>query len=96
VSQPGLTLEELLGFVEKAACGDRRLLVQLFRTLQQLAHHPTAPLAERQVGAILSLVLMGERSPDLSSLPTDMADEIRTLLARLEAPSSLVQTSGGP
>jgi hypothetical protein len=94
VSQPGLTLEELLGYVEKAACGDRRLLVQLFRTLQQLAHHPTAPPAERQVGAILSLVLMGERSPDLSSLPPDMAEEIRTLLVRLESTSSPVQTSG--
>jgi hypothetical protein len=42
-----LTLEQLLVFVERAARGDRRLLVSLFRQFQQLARLPQAPPEER-------------------------------------------------
>jgi hypothetical protein len=81
--QTGLSLEQLLGYVEQAVCGDRRLLVSLFRELQRLAHHPTAPPEERRLGEMLSLVLMGERQPDLSGLPQDMVDEITPWLEHL-------------
>jgi hypothetical protein len=80
---PGLPLDQLLGYVEQAVHGDRRLLVGLFRQLQVLAHHPTAPPEERRLGEVLSLVLMGDRSPDLSGLPEDMAEEIRVWVERL-------------
>lgn len=80
-----MTLEQLLVFVEQAVRGDRRLLVQLFRTMQQLAQHPSAPAEERALGEILSRVLMGERQPDLSPLPADMAQEVQDMLERLRA-----------
>jgi hypothetical protein len=80
----GVSLETLLEYVERAVRGDRRLLVQLFRTFQQLAGLPDAPPEERALGATLSLVLMGEREPDLSALPCDMAGEVRGLLVRLQ------------
>ena len=50
--------------------------MSLFREMQRLAHHPTAPPEERRLGEVLSLVLMGDRQPDLSGLPEDMVDEI--------------------
>lgn len=78
-----LTLEQLLAYVEQAVCGDRKLLVQLFRTFQQLAHHPSAPPEERLLGEILSSILMGERDPNPDLLPPDMANEVRDLLVRL-------------
>ena len=83
MAEPGVTLEQLLLFVERAVRGDRNLLVALFRTLQQLAHHPTAPPEERVLGEILSQVLMGETNPDLSALPPGMREEVSALLARI-------------
>lgn len=83
-SQP-ITLEQLLLYVERAACGDRQLLVQLFRQLQRLAHLPSAPPEDRLLGEILGRVLMGDRSPDLSALPQELAGEVQAMLDRLEA-----------
>ena len=82
----GLPLETLLEYVQRAVNGDRRLLVQLFREMQRLAHHPTAPPEERALGEVLSLVLMGERRPDLSALPVDMALEIEQMLDAEKSP----------
>ena len=36
VSNPGVTLKELLDLTERAVNGERQLLVQLFRELQRL------------------------------------------------------------
>jgi len=83
MDQPGLGLDQLLGYVECAVQGDRRLLVALFRQMQRLAHHPTAPPEERRLGEILSLVLMGDRQPDLRGLPQDMVDELTSWLEHL-------------
>lgn len=83
MTQQGISLEQLLVYVERAVQQDRRLLVQLFRELQQLAHHPSVPPEEQAVGEVLSRVLMGDRSPDLSHLPPDMAGEVQQMLDRL-------------
>ncbi len=85
MDSPGLPLDQLLGYVEQAVRGDRRLLVGLFRQFQRLAHHPSAPPEERRLGEVLSRVLMGDRSPDLSGLPDDMTEEISLWLAHLRA-----------
>jgi hypothetical protein len=84
VSSQPLTLEKLLGLVEHSVRGDRRLLVQLFRTLQQLARLPSAPPDEQALGEVLSRVLMGDRQPDLTSLPPDVAEEVQAMLDRLK------------
>jgi hypothetical protein len=81
--EPGVPLDQLLGYVERAVRGDRRLLVQLFRQMQRLAHLPSAPPEERRLGEILSLILMGERKPLLDDLPPEMAEEIREMLKRI-------------
>lgn len=79
----GITLETLWTYVEQAVRGDRKLRAQLFRTMQRLANHPSAPCEERALGAVISQVLMGDRDPDLSSLPGEIAEEVRLLLQRL-------------
>lgn len=89
----GVSLEQLLELVERAAGGDRRLLVQLFRVMQQLAHNPSATPEDRELGRLLSLVLMGDRSPDLSALPPDIAAEVSGLIARLKGSASSLQPS---
>jgi hypothetical protein len=82
--QAGAPLDQLLAYIERAVRGDRRLRVQLFREMQRLAHHPSAPLEERCLGEVLSRVLMGDRQPDLSGLPEDMAVEVQTTLDKLK------------
>ena len=82
-ASPGVPLDILLGYVERAVRGDRLLLVQLFRELQRLAHLKGAPPEERCLGEVLSLVLMGDRCPDLSGLPAEAAKEIQSMLGRL-------------
>lgn len=81
--ETGVPLDQLLGYVERAVRGDRRLLVQLFRQMQRLAHLPAAPPVERRLGEILSMILMGERKPLLDDLPPDMAEEIQEMLRRI-------------
>jgi hypothetical protein len=75
-----MTLEELLAYTGRAVGGDRRLLAQLFRQMQRLANLPDAPPEERALGEVMSRILIGEREPDLSALPDDMAGEIRQWL----------------
>lgn len=79
-----LTLEQLLVYVEQAVRGDRRLLVQLFRELQRLARHPTAPPEEKALAELLCRVLMGDERPDVSHLPESMQQDLRALFARLQ------------
>jgi hypothetical protein len=82
-NETGLPLNQLLVYVERAVRGDRRLRVGLFRECQRLSRLEAAPPEERRLGETLSRILMGDRSPDLITLPDEMADEIRDLLARL-------------
>jgi hypothetical protein len=79
-----MTLAQLLVYVERAVGGDRRLLVQLQRTFQQMSSHPQVPPQERRLGQVLSQVLMGDRDPDLTGLPEDAARELSRMLERLK------------
>jgi hypothetical protein len=81
-----LTLDQLLSYARRALGGDRRLLAQLFRQMQRLANLPEAPPEERALGEVMSRILIGERQPDLSALPDDMAGEIRQWLHGIEPP----------
>lgn len=81
----GIRLDTLLGYVERAVRGGRALRVGLFRTLQRLARHPTAPDLDKRLGQILSQILMGDRCPDLNGLPPEIRAELEALLARLSS-----------
>lgn len=83
ISMDGAPLDQILSLVERAVQGDRRLLVQLHRVFQRLACLQEAPAEERRLGEILARLLIGDRQPDLTGLPKDMAEEIRALLRRI-------------
>jgi hypothetical protein len=78
----GVTLPQLLEFVERAAKGDKELGGQLFTAFQQMsrADEPTSSA----LGNVLLRVLVGEREPDLSKLPDEVASAVRGLLGRLK------------
>lgn len=78
-----MTLDQLLVYVERAVRGDRKLLVQLQRTFQQMSSHPQVPLEERRLGEVLSQVLMGDHDLDLTGLPEDATRELSQMLERL-------------
>jgi len=81
--QQGISLQQVLVYVEQALTGDRRLLVQLFHQFQQMAKQPGVPSAESQLGEVLCSILIGEREPDLDKLDPKAAQEIQDLLSRL-------------
>ena len=81
--QQGVSLQQVLVYVEQALTGDRRLLVQLFHQFQQMAKQPGVPVAERRLAEVLCSILMGEREPDLAKLEPEAAQEIQELLSRL-------------
>lgn len=84
MAQTGVSLEDLLVYVEQAVRGDRRLLKQLFRQFEILACLPSAPPEEQKLGRALGRILIGDRHPDLNGLPEDMVVEIQALLLRLK------------
>lgn len=79
----GVSLQQVLVYVERALTSDRRLLVQLYHQFQQMAKQPGIPVAEHQLGEVLCSILIGEREPDLDKLHPEAAQEIRELLTRL-------------
>lgn len=81
--QQGVSLQQVLVYIEQALTGDRRLLVQLFHQFQQMANQPGVPVAESQLGEVLCSILIGEREPDLEKLDPEAAQEIMEMLARL-------------
>jgi hypothetical protein len=82
--EDGLTLDELLGLVEKAACGDQRLGKQLFPLLEQLERDVTLQPGVRALAKALVSILAGERTPDLSDLSDGGAYAVRSMVKRLE------------
>ena len=79
--QQGVTLEQLLGLVARALSGDHALGAQLFPAVQHMAADPAAPPALRALGRVLQRLLAGDRSPDLSALPPELAAAVRAMLA---------------
>lgn len=79
----GLTLEQLLAFVEQAARGDQDLGLQLFQLLQQLLSDPQQPQELRALAGVLQRILIGDRNPVLDDLPGELASAVRGLVGRL-------------
>ena len=80
--QGDITLPQLLELVERAAGGDQELGGQLFGAFQQMAQDENPEMSE--LGNVLLRVLVGEREPNLDSLPDEVASAVRGLLGRLK------------
>jgi tetratricopeptide (TPR) repeat protein len=79
----GVTLSQLLELVERAAAGgDKELGGQLFTAFQQMSRAEDS--TSSALGNVLLRVLVGEREPDLSKLPDEVASAVRGLLSRLK------------
>jgi tetratricopeptide (TPR) repeat protein len=78
----GVTLPQFLELVERAAGGDKELGGQLFTALQQMARADDPGISA--LGNVLLRVLIGERSPDLSGLPDEVASMVRGMLGRIK------------
>jgi len=83
--EAGLTLPQLIDLIEQALRGDAQLGERLHTAMQEMATQGDDP-GVRALGAVLRKVLEGEREPDLSELPAEMASAVRGLLGRLRQP----------
>ncbi|MEW6031068.1 MAG: tetratricopeptide repeat protein [Chloroflexota bacterium] len=77
----GITLPQLLELVERAAGGDKALGGQLFTAFQQMSRAEDPSTSA--LGKALGLIVLGEKNPDLSSLPDELASAVRGMLGRL-------------
>jgi hypothetical protein len=57
------------------------LAEQLHALTRSLAADNDMPAEFRALGRVLSAVLSGERDPDLSALPTELAQAVRAMIA---------------
>ncbi len=80
-----MTLDDLLTLVATACRPEAPpgLGEQLHAATRTMAADPDAPAELRALGRVLNHVLSGERDPDLSALPPEVADRVRGMLATL-------------
>lgn len=83
--QQGVTLEQLFDLVGSACRPDAQpgLSAALFGLTQQLSSDTNVPPEIRALGKVLTLILTGDRSPNLAGLPEELAEPVRKLLASL-------------
>jgi hypothetical protein len=83
--QQGITLDQLLNMVAQACRPEAEpgLAAQLHGLTRQMAGDANAPTKLQALGRVLNQILSGERQPDLSALPPELAQGVESLLARL-------------
>jgi len=81
-----MTLDDLLGRIAQACTPSAPpgLGEQLFGLTRSMSTDPDAPPEVHALGRALNAVLSGERAPDLSALPPELAEGVRRMLATLE------------
>jgi hypothetical protein len=81
-----VSLEDFLQMVVRACRPDAPpgLDEQLYKATRGMATQPNAPTGVRELGRVLNQVLAGERNPDLSALPPQLADKVRGVLDALK------------
>lgn len=77
-----MTLDDLLNLVATAIGPDAPagLGQQLFAATQAMAREANAPAEVRALGRALNHILSGDREPDLSALPPEVAAKVRGIL----------------
>ena len=78
-------LDDFLAMVVQACRPDAPpgLGEQLYNATRGMATQPNAPSGIRELGRVLNEILSGERNPDLSALPPQLADQVRGVLDAL-------------
>jgi hypothetical protein len=80
----GITIDDLLKFVALACQPNAPpQLVEQMHGIAQSLQSPEAPPEMHALGRVLAVILSGERHPDLSALPPELASKIRELLVAL-------------
>jgi hypothetical protein len=81
----GLSLDDLLGLVALACRSDAPpgLAEQLHAATRTMAADTDVPAELRALGRALNAVLSGDRDPDLSALPPELAEALRRLLTTI-------------
>jgi hypothetical protein len=84
-SQQAMGLEDLFDMVAQACQPNAppQLGEQLYGLTQQLARDPRLPAEIQALGRVLNRILCGEREPDLSALPPELAQAVERLLAAI-------------
>ena len=80
--------------VAQACQGDVALGRQLSQLTQQMAGDPNQPQEHRALGRVLTRILAGERQPDLSALPPELAQAVQEMLDSLAGPSPDEEAEG--
>ena len=62
----------------------RAMQEQLFNATRGMATQPNAPAGLCELGRVLNAILKGEREPDLSALPLELAEKARGVLEELK------------
>ncbi len=78
--EQGLPVEAFIAAAVEAALQRQPAAEDYFKKAAQLASDPAAPAPLRTLGRVLRSILSGERSPDLSQLPPDLAEAVRRAL----------------
>jgi len=79
-SETVLSLEQFLALVGQAAREGGDLARQLWQITDAMATDPRLPPEVRALGRVLLRILAGERHPDLSALPPELAEAVRELV----------------
>jgi tetratricopeptide (TPR) repeat protein len=84
-AEEAMTLDDLLTLVATACRPEAPpgLGEQLHAATRTMAADPRAPAGLRALGRVLNHILSGERDPDLSALPPEVAEKVRGMLATL-------------
>jgi glyoxylate reductase len=79
-------LDDFLAMIVQACRPDAPpgLGEQLYNATRGMATHASAPSGIREMGRALNEILSGERAPDLSALPPQLADKVRSVLDALK------------
>lgn len=78
-----MALIQLLRNAAQACRGDTELGEQLWKLTQEMANDASLPAEVRTLGRVLTLILAGERSPDLAGLSAEVAGAVREMLEEI-------------
>ena len=87
------TLEQFIQMCVSAYRAKKPEAAQLFEAARKMAGDPNALPEYQMLGKVLQKIMLGEKNPDLSGLPEELAQVVREALG--DSSSSSPSTSSG-